>query len=108
MSGKDGDVVTFTIDPNTQDEKRTATFKFFTGSAVAPLQVETLPDYIIDLLSDDNLSISREENAIQIQLNTNIAEPVITYSEGVKNGWHLINGVILVVKLPCHLKLQKM
>jgi hypothetical protein len=24
----------------------------------------------------------REENAIQIQLNTNIAEPVITYSEG--------------------------
>lgn len=82
MSGKDGDVVTFTIDPNTLDEKRTATFKFFTGSAVVPLQVETLPDYIIDLLSDDNLSISREENAIQIQLNTNIAEPVITYSEG--------------------------
>ena len=53
-SGKDGDVVTFTIDPNTLDEKRTATFKFFTGSAVAPLQVEILPDYIIDLLSDDN------------------------------------------------------
>lgn len=81
-SGKDGDVVTFTIDPNTLDEKRTTTFKFFTGSAVAPLQVENLPDYIIDLLSDDNLSISREENAIRIQLNTNIAEPVITYSEG--------------------------
>ena len=81
-SGKDGDVVTFTIDPNTLDEKRTATFKFFTGSAVAPLQVEILPDYIIDLLSDDNLSISKEENTIQIQLNTNIAEPVITYSEG--------------------------
>lgn len=81
-SGKDGDVVTFTIDPNTLNEKRTVTFKFFTGSAVAPLQVETLSGYIIDLLSDDNLSISNEENDIQIQLNTNIAEPVITYSEG--------------------------
>ncbi|MEY8685192.1 BACON domain-containing carbohydrate-binding protein [Bacteroides sp. AN502(2024)] len=81
-SGKDGDVVTFTIDPNTLDEKRTATFKFFTGSAVAPLQVEVLPGYMIDLLSDDHLSISREENAIQIRLNTNVAEPVITYSEG--------------------------
>jgi hypothetical protein len=43
------------------DEKRTATFKFFTGSAVAPLQVETLPDYILDLLSDDNLSIQRRK-----------------------------------------------
>ena len=28
------------------------------------------------------MSISKEENTIQIQLNTNIAEPVITYSEG--------------------------
>ncbi len=81
-SGKDGDAVTFTIDPNTAGEKRTATFKFFTGSAVAPLQVEILPGYLIDLLSDDNLSISKEENAIRIQLNTNVAEPVITYSEG--------------------------
>ncbi len=81
-SGKDGDVVTFTIDPNTADEKRIAIFKFFTGSVVVPLQVETFPDYILDLLSDDNLSISKEENLVQIQLNTNIAEPLITCSEG--------------------------
>lgn len=81
-SGKNGDVVTFTINPNELDEKLTASFKFFTGSAVTPLQVEVSPDYIIDLLSDDNLSISKEENTVQIQLSTNIAEPVISYSEG--------------------------
>ena len=38
-SGKSGDVVTFTIDPNTSEESREAAFKFFTGSAVAPLKI---------------------------------------------------------------------
>ena len=56
-SGKDGDVVTFTIDPNKLDEKRTATFKFFTGSSVVPLQVESQPAY-------SNHSIFRHDNFI--------------------------------------------
>lgn len=38
-AGKSGDVVTFTIDPNTSEESREAAFKFFTGSAVAPLKI---------------------------------------------------------------------
>ena len=81
-SGKNGDEVTFTIDPNNLDEKRTATFKLFTGSAVVPLQVESQPAYIIDLLSDNNLSISKDKSTVKIQLNTNIADPTITYSNG--------------------------
>lgn len=81
-SGKNGDIVTFTIDPNILDEKRTATFKFFTGSAVVPLQIESQPAYIMNLLSDEVLSISKERNTIKIQLETNIANPTITFSDG--------------------------
>ena len=81
-SGKDGDVVTFTIDPNKLDEKRTATFKFFTGSSVVPLQVESQPAYIMDLLSDEALSITKEKSTVRIQLNTNVTDPTITYSDG--------------------------
>lgn len=81
-SGKSGDVVTFTIDPNNLDEKRAATFKFFTGASVVPLQIEAEPAYIIELLSNNNLSISKDENSVQIQLNTNVAEPTISYSDG--------------------------
>lgn len=81
-SGKSGDVVIITIFPNPLDEKRTATFKFFTGSSVAPLQVESEIAYVMNLLSDEKLSISKEEGSAIIQLSTNIAEPAITFSEG--------------------------
>ncbi len=81
-SGKNGDVVTFTIDPNTLVENRSTTFKFFTGSAVVPLQIESAPAYIMDLLSESNLSISKDAHSLKIQLNTNVAEPTITFSDG--------------------------
>lgn len=84
-SGKNGDVVTFTIDANSMDEKRTATFKFFTGSSVIPLQVESEASYIMNLLSDAKSSISKDVNSVKIELNTNIADLAISYSnEGEK------------------------
>lgn len=81
-SGSDGDEVTFTIDPNDLDEMRTATFKFFTGASVAPLQIEVAPAYLMTLLSEENVSVSNAENAVSIQLTTNVAEPVISFSDG--------------------------
>lgn len=84
-SGKNGDVVTFTIDPNELDEKRIATFKFFTGSSVIPLHVESQSAYVMDLLSDEVLSIAKEKNTVRTELNTNVAEPTITYSDGGEN-----------------------
>lgn len=100
-SGKDGDIVTFTIEPNKLDEKRTATFKFFTGSSVVPLQVESQPTYIMDLLSDKNFSLPKEKNSMGIQLNTNIADPTITYSDGGEkwltfNKHSEINGKVIL------------
>lgn len=83
-SGKNGDAVIFTIDPNSMDEKRIATFKFFTGSAVVPLQIESQSGYMLNLLSDKELSISKEKSTVKVQLETNIADPVITFSDGSK------------------------
>ena len=81
-SGRDGDEVTFTIDPNDLDELRTATFKFFTGAQVAPLQIEVAPAYLMSLLSEENVSVSNAENTVSIQLTTNVAEPTISFSDG--------------------------
>lgn len=80
-SGKDGDVVTFTIDPNKENEKRTATFKFFTGASVAPLVVEIDLAYVMKLESEDNISVHAEGGTVNISLVTNILDPTITYSE---------------------------
>lgn len=81
-SGQDGDMVTFTIDPNKVDEKRTAIFKFFTGSLVVPLKVESESAYVVDLLSNTNPSIPKDESAMQIYLNTNVADLDIACSDG--------------------------
>lgn len=83
-SGKNGDVITFTIAPNQLDEKRTATFKFFTGSSVVPLQIEAAPAYIMDLLSNNNMTISKNAGSVQIQLITNVVDPIISLSEGAE------------------------
>lgn len=81
-SGRSGEVVTFTVDPSQVDEKRTATFKFFTGTAVVPLTVESESAYVVNLLSDNDLALSKEENVIQIKLNTNVADLTPVFSNG--------------------------
>lgn len=81
-SGKNGDVVTFTADPNRLDEKRTAAFKFFTGSTVVPLKVESEGAYILNLLSDSNPYVSKEGNLVMIELDTNVADIDIEMSNG--------------------------
>lgn len=93
-SGKSGEVVTFTIDANADEEARTVTFKFFTGSAVAPLKIESNPNYTLNLLSDANISITNEENTnIQVQFDTNIADISIDYSD---NGgeWLTVSNIV--------------
>ena len=82
-SGKNGDVVTFTIDPNPLGETRVGVFKFFTGSSVTLLKVESGFTFILDLLTDDNLNLSESANIVKIELDTNIADlNDITFSDG--------------------------
>lgn len=73
-SGKSGETVTFTIDPNTTEAVRTATFKFFTGPAVAPLTINSEIGYRLELLSSEEMYTESPAEEISIQLNTNIPE----------------------------------
>lgn len=88
--GDNGEIVTFTIDPNQTNEKRIAIFKFFVGTSVASLQIETEFGYSITLLSEAEISIPQKENEIKIQFTTNVADPIISYSEESKK-WLTFN-----------------
>lgn len=81
-SGKNGDVVTFTVDPNEENVYRSFTFKFFTGSQVAPLKVESQTGYMMKLISEESVSMSRDKGVLTVKLNTNIEEPIIAFTEG--------------------------
>lgn len=73
-SGKSGETVTFTIDPNPTESARTATFKFFTGSAVAPLTITSEIGYSLELISSAEVTTASAANQIKIELKTNIEE----------------------------------
>ena len=81
-SGKSGDVVTFTIDPNTSEESREAAFKFFTGSAVAPLKIISEAGNTLTLLSEESMTIEALSADIQVKLHTNIPELDVAFSDG--------------------------
>ena len=83
-SGKSGDQVTFTIDPNSLDEIRTATFKFFIGSTVVPLQVECSPVYAVDLLTEQKIDLPRKKSDVSIKFESNVSDLTITYSDDSK------------------------
>lgn len=81
-AGKSGDVVTFTIDPNTSEDSREAVFKFFTGSAVAALKVVAEAGYSLELISEDNMTVEALSCDIQVKLHTNIPELAVAFSDG--------------------------
>lgn len=91
VEGTSGDKVTVTVDPNNTEESRQATFKFFTGSAVAALEVISEPDFSLERISDPELTFEAYEQVISVKLHTNIPELEIALSdEGDK--WMTYNG----------------
>lgn len=80
-SGKNGDTVIITVDPNDTDFPRETTFKFFTGSAVAPLKIVSEPGYSLELLSDADITLGEFKTTISVKLHTNIAELECTFSD---------------------------
>jgi len=83
-SGKSGDEVTFTIEPNSLDKIRTATFKFFVGATVVPLQIECSPAYIVDLLTEREIELPKGKSDVSIKFESNVPDLVITHSEESK------------------------
>lgn len=81
-AGKNGDVVTFTIDPNTTEGSREAVFKFFVGSAVAPLKIMAEEGYALDIVSEESVTIEASGTDFQVKLQTNIPELTYAFSDG--------------------------
>jgi len=83
-SGKSGDEVTFTVEPNSLDKIRTTTFKFFVGATVVPLQIECSPAYIVDLLTKREIELPKGKSNVSIKFESNVPDLVITHSEESK------------------------
>lgn len=100
-SGSDGDAVTFVIDKNETDSDRKATFKFFTGGAVAALQIEVLRDYVMVLESEENMIVGEEQTSIAVKLSGSIVEPDVQLTEAAKDWLKLdristFNGITII------------
>lgn len=107
-SGKNGDVVTFTVDSNEENVYRCCTFKFFVGAQVAPLKIESYPGYVMQLLSEESLSFSRDKDILTIKLNTFSKILLLLLVTEVRNGLLSLNVQSLEKKYLCNSKLQPM
>lgn len=90
-SGKSGDVVTFTVDPNPGDEAMETIFKFFTGAAVTPLKIISSASFIIELQSEPELNYKKDAQTLSVKLRTNVPELTVTLSDGGEEWIHFDN-----------------
>lgn len=81
VSGKNGETVVFTIDPNETFEDRRATFKLFTGSAVAALTVVSNVGDILEIESEPSVTIEHDHSSFTVKLRTNISELESAFSD---------------------------
>ena len=80
--GRSGDEVTFIIDENTTGGNLSTTFKFFTGSAVAPLVIESVQDYTLELSSEETMAVEQAGGQVSIKLRSNIEDLSVAFGEG--------------------------
>lgn len=66
--GKNGETVTFEVDPNSETDSRSTTFSFICGSQVAKVVVTQSQDDLIDIYKD-NFEVSRHGEVITVRVN---------------------------------------
>ena len=66
--GKNGEIVTFEVDPNSEADSRSTTFSFICGSQVAKVVVTQSQDDLIDIYKD-NFEVSRHGEVITVRVN---------------------------------------
>lgn len=81
VSGSDGDVVTFTIDPTDVETDRGTTFKFFTGSAVTSIRITSLVGALLFVESEPSVTIEQGTTEFIVKLHTNLPELACTFSD---------------------------
>ena len=66
--GKNGETITFEVDPNPETDARSVTFAFICGNQVAKVVVTQSQDDLIDIYKD-NFEVSRQGEEIIIRVN---------------------------------------
>lgn len=79
-SGKNGDILTFEIDPNESRDAKTATFKVFSGSAVQAVTITSNPGFTMELKSEPKVILSSDATEVRVELDTNIPDIVSEFS----------------------------
>ena len=80
-SGANGESISFTVDANDLGEVREATFKVFTGSAVAKVMINSTPGLYFDLASEDTFTLPKEGSVLSVEIKTNIVDFEFDFSE---------------------------
>lgn len=81
-SGKNGDTVTVTVDPNDEEKDREAVLKFFTGASIATLKVISDIGSVMTLLSDPECNFDPAGHAFAVKVKTNVSDLSFAYSDG--------------------------
>lgn len=85
-SGKSGQSLEVTVEPNTGEESLMAEFKIFAGSAVKTLTVQSDPEYYLELLTEAEAEFSSDGGKLNVQVNSNISDFEISFT-GEASQW---------------------
>ncbi len=69
--GQSGSALKLTVAPNESTEAKEANFKVFAGDAVKVLQITSNPSFMLDLVSDENVSISSDAGSFMVSVISN-------------------------------------
>ncbi len=70
-SGKNGETLTFNVQPNAGDVLRSTVFKVFTGDAVASVTLVSQPTFVVNLLSDADVQVSSDAGTVKVTVQSN-------------------------------------
>ncbi len=87
--GESGESVALTVDQNDSGSERTASFKFFSGSAVQGITVISSPEYYFEFLTDgDGTHYSRDGGQLIVKYRSNISgDPDVAWSDESASSW---------------------
>jgi len=73
-SGKNGETLTFKVQPNDSDAPRSTVFKVFTGDAVASVTIVSNPTFVVSLVSDADVQVSSDAETVNVTVESNAAD----------------------------------
>lgn len=88
FEGKNGDKVTFTVDPNESSETLETVFKIFAGSAVKTISVVSSPEWYLEMYTGKIDQFSRDGGKTDVLLDTNIpVEAIVVENNDGSEEW---------------------